>query len=40
MTFKAWRSRGAMRERAGVSTTASYGRWALTEGFADLFDRR
>lgn len=36
-TFSLWMENGAMRRRAGVATNASYGRWAMTESFADLF---
>lgn len=37
-TFPAWLDRGALRDRPGIPTTSSRPRWALTEGFADLFD--
>ena len=37
-TLPGWLGFGALRDRPGVKTTSSYGRWALTESFADLFD--
>jgi hypothetical protein len=37
-TFPAWLDHGALRDRPGIPTTSSRPRWALTEGFADLFD--
>lgn len=37
-TFPRWLDFGAVRYRAGVKTTSSQPRWALTESFADLFD--
>lgn len=37
-TFPAWLDHGALRHRPGIATTSSHPRWALTEGFADLFD--
>lgn len=36
-TFPAWLDHGALRDRPGIPTTSSRPRWALTEGFADLF---
>lgn len=37
-TFPGWLDHGAIRHRPGVATTSSAPRWALTEGFAALFD--
>ena len=37
-TFSAWREQGALRQRYGIPTSSSAGRWALTSAFADLFD--
>lgn len=33
-----WRENGAARMRAGIATSSSAPRWALTASFADLFD--
>lgn len=37
-TLPGWLGFGALRDRPGVKTTSSYGRWALTRSFADLFN--
>lgn len=37
-TFPAWLEHGALRDRPGIPTTSSRPRWALADGFADLFD--
>lgn len=37
-TFPAWLEHGALRDRPGLPTTSGKPRWALTVGFADLFD--
>ncbi len=37
-TFPAWLDHGAVRVRAGVATTSSAPRWALTSSFAALFN--
>lgn len=37
-TFPAWLDHNALRVRPGVKTTSNRPRWALTQGFADLFD--
>lgn len=37
-TFPAWLDHGALRDRPGLPTTSGKPRWALTAGFADLFD--
>jgi hypothetical protein len=37
-TFPKWLDEGALRVRAGIKTTSSRPRWALTASFADLFD--
>lgn len=37
-TFKHWLDLGALLRRAGVATSSSSPRWALTSSFADLFD--
>jgi hypothetical protein len=37
-TFPAWLDHGAIQVRAGIPTTSSRPRWALTASFADLFD--
>jgi hypothetical protein len=37
-TFRAWLEHGALRQRPGLPTSSSRGRWALTATFADLFD--
>lgn len=36
--FPKWLDFGAVRDRAGIKTTSSLPRWALTSSFADLFD--
>lgn len=37
-TFPAWLEHGALRDRPGLPTTSGKPRWALTAGFADLFE--
>lgn len=37
-TFQHWLEHGALRERPGLPTSSSLGRWALTSTFAALFD--
>ncbi len=37
-TFPKWLDFHALRDRPGVATSSSRGRWALTASFADLFD--
>jgi hypothetical protein len=37
-TFSEWHEQGALRQRYGIATSSSLGRWALDADFAELFD--